>query len=72
MDMDFALFRQVADNNNDERNVRARFYDKAVKTDKITANGLPVLLSSGYKALSFILWKKSGSFFSRRGLCQMP
>ena len=28
MDMDFALFRQVADNLNDERNVRARFYDK--------------------------------------------
>lgn len=48
MDMDFALFRQVADNQNDERNVRARFYDKAVKTDKTTANGLPIFKNVTY------------------------
>ncbi|MBQ9271114.1 MAG: hypothetical protein IJ218_02465 [Alphaproteobacteria bacterium] len=48
MDMDFALFRPVADNLNDERNVRARFYDKAVKTDKTTKNGLPIFKNVTY------------------------
>ena len=48
MDMDFALFRQAADNVNDERNVRARFYDKAVKTEQTTANGLPVFKDVTY------------------------
>ncbi len=48
MDMDFAIFRQAADNVNDERNVRARFYDKAVKTDKTTANGLPIFKNVTY------------------------
>lgn len=48
MDMDFALFRQAADNINDERNVRARFYDKAVKTEQTTANGLPVFKNVTY------------------------
>lgn len=48
MDMDFALFRQVADNVGDERNVAARFYDKAVKTDKTTANGLPIFKNVTY------------------------
>lgn len=48
MDMDFALFRQAADNINDERNVRARFYDKAVKTEQITAGGLPVFKNVTY------------------------
>lgn len=46
--MDFALFRQVADNLNDERNVRARFYDKAVKTDQTTENGLPIFKNVTY------------------------
>ncbi len=46
--MDFAIFRQAADNVNDERNVRARFYDKAVKTDKTTANGLPIFKNVTY------------------------
>lgn len=48
MDMDFAMFRQVADNKSDESNVRARFYDKAVKTDKITINGLPIFKNVTY------------------------
>lgn len=48
MDMDFAMFRQVADNRDDQRNVAARFYDKAVKTDKTTANGLPVFKNVTY------------------------
>lgn len=48
MDIDFAMFRQVADDRNDERNVAARFYDKAVKTDKTTANGLPVFKNVTY------------------------
>lgn len=46
--MDFALFRPVADNLNDERSVRARFYDKAVKTEQTTANGLPVFKNVTY------------------------
>ena len=48
MDVDFAMFRQVADNKDDERNVAARFYDKAVKTDKTTVNGLPVFKNVTY------------------------
>lgn len=48
MDMDFNLFRQVADNAEDERNVAARFYDKAVKTEEITAGGLPVFKNVTY------------------------
>ena len=42
MDMDFAMFQQMANNTDDERNVAARFYDKAVKTDKVAANGMPI------------------------------
>ena len=48
MDMDFNLFRQVADNAEDERNVAARFYDKAVKTEQTTATGLPVFKNVTY------------------------
>ncbi len=48
MDIDFAMFRQIADNVGDERNVAARFYDKAVKTDKTTANGLPIFKNVTY------------------------
>lgn len=48
MDIDFALFRQVADNLNDERNVAARFYDKAVKTENLSAEGLPVFKNVTY------------------------
>jgi len=48
MDIDFAMFHQMADNINDERNVRARFYDKAVKTEQTAANGLPVFKNVTY------------------------
>ena len=48
MDIDFALFRQVADNLNDERNVAARFYDKAVKTENLSSEGLPVFKNVTY------------------------
>lgn len=48
MDMDFALFQQIAANAEDERNVAARFYDKAVKTDKVAANGMPIFKNITY------------------------
>lgn len=48
MDMDFALFQQIAANAEDERNVAARFYDKAVKTDKVAANGMPIFKNVTY------------------------
>lgn len=48
MDFDFALFRQIADNVNDDRNVSARFYDKAVKTTAVNDNGLPVFKNVTY------------------------
>ena len=48
MDFDFALFRQVADNKNDDRNVAARFYDKAVKTTEVNGNGLPIFKNVTY------------------------
>lgn len=48
MDMDFALFQQMAANAEDERNVAARFYDKAVKTDKVAANGMPIFKNVTY------------------------
>ena len=48
MDMDFNLFRQVADSADDERNVAARFYDKAVKTEQMTEGGLPIFKNVTY------------------------
>ena len=48
MDIDFALFRQMAENSENNRNVAAHFYDKAVKTDKISACGLPVFKNVTY------------------------
>ncbi len=48
MDIDFAMFSRVADNSGDERNVAARFYDKAVKTEQTTANGLPIFKNVTY------------------------
>ena len=48
MDMDFALFQQVINQPNDERNVAARFYDKAVKTEELNDNGLPVFKNVTY------------------------
>ena len=46
--MDLALFRQVVENAETDRNVMARFYDKAVKTDKVTDKGLPVFKNVTY------------------------
>lgn len=48
MDFDFALFQQIVDATNDDKNVAARFYDKAVKTDAVTENGLPVFKNVTY------------------------
>ena len=48
MDIDFALFRQIADNSDDNRNVAARFYDKAIKTQEVTDSGLPIFKNVTY------------------------
>ena len=48
MEMDFAVFQQVLNTQNDERNTSARFYDKAIKTGEVTANGLPVFKNVTY------------------------
>lgn len=39
--MDFATFEKIAKNVNPEEGVFARFYDRAVKTGKLSDNGLP-------------------------------
>ncbi|MCQ2734859.1 MAG: hypothetical protein MJ212_02780, partial [Alphaproteobacteria bacterium] len=41
-------FQQIIDTSNDDKNVAARFYDKAVKTDAVTENGLPVFKNVTY------------------------
>ena len=43
MNMDFEMFQQLLDEaqNSREQNVAARFYDRAVKTGEVNANGLP-------------------------------
>ena len=48
MDIDFALFKQIADNSDDNRNVAARFYDKAIKTQEVTDSGLPIFKNVTY------------------------
>ena len=48
MDIDFAVFQQIASQVEDEKNVAARFYDKAVKTSEVTENGLPVFKNVTY------------------------
>lgn len=48
MDMDFAMFQQVINHANEEQNVSARFYDKAVKTAEVGKNGLPVFKNITY------------------------
>lgn len=48
MDFDFALFRQIADNMNNDKNVAARFYDKAVKTTEVNSCGLPIFKNVTY------------------------
>lgn len=48
MDIDFAVFQQIASHAEDEKNVAARFYDKAVKTSEVTENGLPIFKNVTY------------------------
>ena len=49
MDFDFALFKQIIDTPaGDDKNVAARFYDKAVKTSEVAANGLPIFKNVTY------------------------
>lgn len=39
--MDFAIFNKIAQENKSEDGVIARFYDRAIKTDALSADGLP-------------------------------
>lgn len=48
MDIDYALFQQVIGQSESEKNVAARFYDKAVKTNEVAKNGLPVFKNVTY------------------------
>lgn len=48
MDMDFAMFQQIASQVENEKNVAARFYDKAVKTSEVNENGLPIFKNVTY------------------------
>lgn len=43
--MDFVAFQNTLQNNNQQDGVIARFYDKAVKTNDITKDGLPVFIN---------------------------
>lgn len=42
MDLDFGMFQEVLNNQNKEVGVYAEFYDKAIKTDEINEQGMPV------------------------------
>ncbi len=46
--MDYALFQQVIGQSESEKNVAARFYDKAVKTNEVAKNGLPIFKNVTY------------------------
>ena len=46
--MDYAPFQQVIGQSESEKNVAARFYDKAVKTNEVAKNGLPVFKNVTY------------------------
>ncbi len=48
MDMDFSMFQEQANATADEKNVAARFYDKAVKTEELNDSGLPVFKNVTY------------------------
>ena len=48
MDMDYAPFQQVIGQSESEKNVAARLYDKAVKTNEVAKNGLPVFKNVTY------------------------
>lgn len=40
--MDFMTFQNIVQNNNRQDNLSARFYDKAIKSGKISTDGLPI------------------------------
>ena len=48
MDMEYAMFQQALNQKDSEKNVAARFYDKAVKTNNVAENGLPVFKNVTY------------------------
>jgi len=48
MDMDFAMFQRLINHADEEQNIAARFYDKAVKTENVGKNGLPVFKNVTY------------------------
>ena len=48
MEFDYMLFQEIADNKNNDNNVAARFYDKAVKTTAVNDNGLPIFKNVTY------------------------
>ena len=43
--MDFIAFQNIVQNNNRQDNLVARFYDKAIKTEKLNADGLPIFIN---------------------------
>jgi hypothetical protein len=48
MDMDFSLFQQIVNRSDENKNVVARFYDKAVKTDMLNDKGFPIFKNITY------------------------
>lgn len=48
MDADFSIFQDMLNNQRQEKGVYAEFYDKTIKTDEISAKGLPVFKSVTY------------------------
>lgn len=51
--MDFATFERIAKNTVSEEGVCARFYDRAVKSDTLDKNGLPVFDNVCYVEIRF-------------------
>ena len=48
MVMEYALIQQIMNQGESEKNVAARFYDKAVKTSEVAENGMPVFKNGTY------------------------
>ena len=43
--MDFMAFQSMVQNQNSQDNISARFYDKAVKTNQLSKDGLPIFIN---------------------------
>lgn len=43
--MDFITFQNMVQNHNPQDGIAARFYDKAIKTDNISKDGLPIFIN---------------------------